>query len=110
MGRKVHPTGFRIGVIRDWQAKWYAICPSGPQWWYQDSSEHFAECLRVALYDKRFFHTQGLRTLLAATPAQALEFFRSWQKSLMSFARLPHPPVILGRETVGDIVIVIFHI
>ena len=24
MGHKVHPIGFRIGVIRDWQAKWYA--------------------------------------------------------------------------------------
>jgi small subunit ribosomal protein S3 len=24
LGRKVHPIGFRIGVIRDWQAKWYA--------------------------------------------------------------------------------------
>ena len=24
MGHKVHPLGFRIGVIRDWQAKWYA--------------------------------------------------------------------------------------
>jgi small subunit ribosomal protein S3 len=24
LGRKVHPLGFRIGVIRDWQAKWYA--------------------------------------------------------------------------------------
>lgn len=24
MGRKVHPVGFRLGVIRDWQAKWYA--------------------------------------------------------------------------------------
>jgi small subunit ribosomal protein S3 len=24
MGRKVHPVGFRIGTIRDWQAKWYA--------------------------------------------------------------------------------------
>ncbi|MDD5082113.1 MAG: 30S ribosomal protein S3 [Dehalococcoidales bacterium] len=24
MGRKVHPLGFRIGVIRSWQAKWYA--------------------------------------------------------------------------------------
>ena len=23
MGRKVHPMGFRIGVIRDWQSKWY---------------------------------------------------------------------------------------
>ncbi|TES84022.1 MAG: 30S ribosomal protein S3, partial [Dehalococcoidia bacterium] len=24
MGRKVHPFGFRLGVIRNWQAKWYA--------------------------------------------------------------------------------------
>jgi len=24
MGRKVHPIGFRIGGIRDWQAKWFA--------------------------------------------------------------------------------------
>ena len=24
MGHKVHPLGFRIGVIQDWQAKWYA--------------------------------------------------------------------------------------
>jgi len=24
MGHKVHPTGFRLGFIRDWQAKWYA--------------------------------------------------------------------------------------
>lgn len=23
MGRKVHPMGFRIGVIRDWQSRWY---------------------------------------------------------------------------------------
>jgi small subunit ribosomal protein S3 len=24
LGRKVHPFGFRLGVIRNWQAKWYA--------------------------------------------------------------------------------------
>src|SRR5512138_2990612 len=24
MGHKVHPAGFRLGVIRDWEAKWYA--------------------------------------------------------------------------------------
>jgi len=24
LGRKVHPYGFRIGVIRDWKARWYA--------------------------------------------------------------------------------------
>ena len=24
MGHKVHPIGFRLGIIRDWQAKWFA--------------------------------------------------------------------------------------
>ncbi|MEG0685686.1 MAG: 30S ribosomal protein S3 [Erysipelotrichales bacterium] len=24
MGQKVHPIGFRVGVIRDWDSKWYA--------------------------------------------------------------------------------------
>jgi small subunit ribosomal protein S3 len=24
LGRKVHPYGFRLGVIRDWKARWYA--------------------------------------------------------------------------------------
>ncbi|MGF1505444.1 MAG: 30S ribosomal protein S3 [Anaerolineae bacterium] len=24
MGRKVHPTGYRLGVIKDWNAHWYA--------------------------------------------------------------------------------------
>ena len=36
MGHKVHPMGFRIGVIRDWQAKWYA-------------DKHYAEFLREDL-------------------------------------------------------------
>ena len=24
MGHKVHPIGFRLGIVHDWQAKWYA--------------------------------------------------------------------------------------
>lgn len=24
MGQKVHPTGLRVGIIRDWEAKWFA--------------------------------------------------------------------------------------
>jgi len=35
MGRKVHPTGFRIGIIRDWQAKWYAD-KHYPEFLYED--------------------------------------------------------------------------
>ena len=36
MGRKVHPIGFRIGIIQDWQAKWYA-------------DKHYAELLQEDL-------------------------------------------------------------
>lgn len=28
MGHKVHPVGFRLGVIRDWQARWFATKPA----------------------------------------------------------------------------------
>ena len=24
MGQKIHPLGLRVGIIRDWDAKWYA--------------------------------------------------------------------------------------
>ena len=24
MGQKVHPTGARLGIIKDWSSKWYA--------------------------------------------------------------------------------------
>ena len=24
MGQKVHPTGFRVGVMEDWRSRWYA--------------------------------------------------------------------------------------
>ena len=24
MGQKVNPTGFRVGIIKDWNSKWYA--------------------------------------------------------------------------------------
>ena len=23
MGQKVHPTGVRVGIIKDWNSKWY---------------------------------------------------------------------------------------
>jgi small subunit ribosomal protein S3 len=28
MGQKTHPVGFRLGIIKDWQAKWYASKPT----------------------------------------------------------------------------------
>ena len=33
MGQKVHPTGARLGIIKDWNSKWYA------------EGTEFADCL-----------------------------------------------------------------
>jgi len=45
MGRKVHPIGFRIGTVRDWQAKWYAD-KHYPEFLYEDMK------IRNAISDK----------------------------------------------------------
>ncbi len=31
MGQKVHPKGFRVGVYRDWDARWFARNSYGKQ-------------------------------------------------------------------------------
>jgi small subunit ribosomal protein S3 len=36
MGHKVNPTGFRLGVIRSWQAKWYADDKHYPEFLQED--------------------------------------------------------------------------
>jgi large subunit ribosomal protein L22 len=37
MGRKVHPYGFRVGVTKDWQSKWYASTTSTQTWRWRTS-------------------------------------------------------------------------
>ena len=41
MGQKVHPTGFRIGIIYDWQSKWFAE---------RDYSKFLQEDIRIRGY------------------------------------------------------------
>lgn len=36
MGRKVHPYGFRLGIIKDWKAKWYAEGEEYAELLYED--------------------------------------------------------------------------
>lgn len=31
MGQKVHPTGIRLGIVKDWSSKWYADSKSFPE-------------------------------------------------------------------------------
>ena len=32
MGQKVHPTGIRLGIVKDWASKWYADSHTFPEY------------------------------------------------------------------------------
>ncbi len=51
MGQKVHPLGFRLGVIRTWDAKWYAD---------KDYGELLYEDLKLRKYLKKRLHNAGI--------------------------------------------------
>jgi len=36
MGQKVHPTGIRLGIVRDWASKWYADSKDFSEYLYTD--------------------------------------------------------------------------
>ncbi|QSA95958.1 30S ribosomal protein S3 [Methylococcus sp. EFPC2] len=36
MGQKVHPTGIRLGYIKDWTSRWYASSKNYPEFLYKD--------------------------------------------------------------------------
>jgi hypothetical protein len=37
MGQKVHPIGFRLGIIRDWDSRWYARKAVYREWVLEDA-------------------------------------------------------------------------
>ncbi|HNX29505.1 MAG TPA: 30S ribosomal protein S3 [Syntrophomonadaceae bacterium] len=51
MGQKVHPKGFRIGIIRDWDSNWYAG---------RDYTELLHEDYKIRKYVKEHFFTAGI--------------------------------------------------
>ncbi len=51
MGQKVHPKGFRIGIIRDWDSNWFAD---------RDYTELLHEDYKIRNYIKDRFYTAGI--------------------------------------------------
>ena len=52
MGQKTHPIGFRIGVIRDWNSKWFAN--------KRDYSQLLHEDIRIKDYIKKRYASAGI--------------------------------------------------
>ena len=78
MGHKVHPVGFRIGVIRDWQAKWYA-------------SKHFAEFLHEDLEIRK-----AIQSSYADVGISLAEIDRQANK-ISVIIHTARPGIVIGR-------------
>jgi len=78
MGHKVHPTGFRIGVIRDWQAKWYA-------------DKHYAEFLQEDLKLR-----EGIQKRYAEAAVSQVEIERQANKVSITIYTA-RPGIVIGR-------------
>ena len=51
MGQKVNPNGLRVGIIRDWNSKWYAEA---------DFADNLAEDYKIRTYLKKRLYTSGV--------------------------------------------------
>ncbi len=65
MGQKVHPHGLRVGVIKDWDAKWYAD--------NKDYSELLHEDLEVREHIKKKMFDAGISRVVIERAAKKLK-------------------------------------
>lgn len=82
MGQKVNPNGFRIGVIRDWDAKWYA-------------DKDFADCLiednKIREFVKKKMFEAGISKIVTERTGNIIRL------SIMT----AKPGMVIGRNGVG---------
>lgn len=62
MGQKVHPIGFRLGVIRDWNAKWY--CGT------KGYTDNLISDIRIREYLKKKLAHAAVSLIIIERPAQ----------------------------------------
>lgn len=78
MGQKVHPKGLRIGIIKDWEAKWYAD---------RDYSELLHEDLKIRRYLKETLYSAGVPKIEIERAANNIKIFLHTAK----------PGIVIGR-------------
>ena len=62
MGQKVHPNGLRLGIIRDWNARWYAG--------KHDYAKNLAQDMAVRNYMKKRLANAAVSRITIERPAQ----------------------------------------
>jgi small subunit ribosomal protein S3 len=82
MGQKVHPTGFRLGIIRDWESKWYAE---------KDYQRFLHEDLAIRKFLKKKLYHAGISKVTIERAAAKAKVFVHAAK----------PGIIIGKRASG---------
>ncbi|MFO1418790.1 MAG: 30S ribosomal protein S3 [Methylotetracoccus sp.] len=80
MGQKVHPTGIRLGYIKDWTSRWYA------------SSKNYPEYLRKDLAVREF-----LRRKLAHASVSRIQINRPANNAQITI-HTARPGIVIGKK------------
>lgn len=80
MGQKTHPTGFRLGIVKDWDAKWYA------------EGSKYAELLYEDLTLRRYLWQRLSRAALSRIVIERLP------KRVTISLYTARPGVVIGRK------------
>jgi len=80
MGQKVHPTGFRLGVIRDWSSRWYA------------DKKKYADYLNTDLAVREF-----LRQKLRSASVSAIQIERPANNARI-VVHTARPGIVIGKK------------
>ena len=80
MGHKVHPTGIRLGISKDWNSKWYAG--------KKEYAEYLASDLKVREMLRKKLAAAGISKILIERPS----------KSARVTIHTARPGVVIGKR------------
>jgi len=80
MGQKVHPTGFRLGIVTDWNSKWYA------------DTKDYAKFLNIDLSVRAF-----LRKKLAHASVSKIQIERPARNARITI-HSARPGIVIGKK------------
>ncbi len=80
MGRKVHPVGFRLKIIRDWDARWYA------------ERQQYRDLLQEDFAIRRYIGNQGPRSAISRVEIER------YPNQLVINIHTARPGIVIGRK------------
>jgi len=80
MGQKIHPTGFRLGIVTDWNSKWYADS--------KDYANYLHADLKVREFLRKKLHHASVSKIEISRPA----------KNARIIIHTARPGIVIGKK------------